>query len=327
MKLAKYWKKREDKVVQCLLCPNQCVIKPNKEGICQNKKNLDGELYAHRYGMVSAIAMDPIEKKPLYHFYPGSEIFSIGTIGCSFSCDFCQNYHLIEGRVPVEEVDPEQLVQSAKRHRSIGIAYTYNEPFISFEFVLDCAKLAREAGLKNVLVTNGYYNLEPFAELLPYIDAMNIDLKSIRPEFYKKYCHGRLEPVLETIKMAQKSCLVELTNLLVTGLNDSDEELQDLIEWVAELNPELPLHFSRYHPMYKMTNPPTPVSRLERAYQLAQGKLKWVYLGNIWSELGSDSICYNCGALLVKRQGYSVQVINLQGSSCARCGFRHNFVS
>lgn len=327
MKKARYWKRIEGDTVQCLLCPNECVLKPGKLGICKNRKNEGGELYAHQYGQVSAIAMDPIEKKPLYHFYPGSQILSIGTIGCSFGCVFCQNYHLVEALVPTEEVSPERLIESAKAHQSIGIAYTYNEPYVSFEFVLDCAKLAREAGLKNVLVTNGYYQPEPFSELIPYIDAMNIDLKSIRDEFYRRYCKSRLSPVLDTIKTAQKSCLVELTNLVVTGLNDSDRDLKDLIDWVADVNPEMPLHFSRYHPMYKLNNPATPVERLEKAYELAKDKLKWVYLGNIWSELGSDSVCFNCGALLVKRRGYAVEIINLKGSLCGKCGFKHNFIS
>ena len=327
MKKAKYFIKRDNDVVQCLLCPNQCVIKSGKTGICKNKKNISGELYAHIYGQVSAIAMDPIEKKPLYHFYPGSQILSIGTIGCSFSCDFCQNYHLVEALVPTEGVEPEQLIESAKKHNSLGIAYTYNEPFISFEFVLDTAIFAKKAGLKNVLVTNGYYNPEPFLELVPYIDAMNIDLKSIRNEFYKRYCHGRIEPVLKTIETAQRSCLVELTNLIVTGLNDSEEDIKDLIDWVASVNPEIPLHFSRYHPMYKMTNPPTQISRLERAYELSKGKLKWVYLGNVFTDVGQDSVCPDCGAILVKRRGYSVQVVNLKGNSCGSCGAKHNFNS
>jgi len=313
--------------VQCFLCPHQCVIKPGKEGICRNKKNMDGELFAHRYGKVSAIAMDPIEKKPLYHFYPGSQILSVGTVGCNFSCDFCQNYQLVEASVPVEEVTPEVLVSAAKKHDSIGIAYTYNEPFISFEFVLDCAMLARKAGLKNVLVTNGFYNPEPLAELLPYIDAMNIDLKSIRPAYYKKYCHARLEPVLASIETAQKSCLVELTNLVVTGLNDTDQDLSDLIDWVARLNPEIPLHFSSYRPMYKMSNPPTPIERLRRAYELAQEKLKWVYVGNVYMDVGEDSICPHCGALLVKRRGYVVRVNDLEGSHCGKCKTRLNFVN
>jgi len=327
LKKAKYWEKKEGDVVQCLLCPHQCIIKPGKEGICMNKKNIDGVLYAHRWGEVSAIALDPIEKKPLYHFYPGTQILSIGTIGCNFHCRFCQNYHLIEGTVPTERVEPKELVEAAKRHNSVGIAYTYNEPFISFEFVLDTAILAKEAGLKNVLVTNGFYNPKPLEELLPYIDAMNIDLKSMNDDFYRKLCSARLEPVLKAIERAHKSCFIELTNLLVTDENDSEEDVRKLVDWVASLDPEIPLHFSRYHPMYKFTNPPTPINRLERAYEIGKEKLKWVYLGNVWGELGQDSLCPNCGAVLVKRRGYVVQVMNLKGNRCAKCGTEHNFVN
>jgi len=327
LKKAKYWQKKGTDAIQCLVCPNECVIKPGKEGICKNKKNIDGELYAHRYGEVSAISMDPIEKKPLYHFYPGSQILSIGTVGCSLSCDFCQNYHLVEAQVPTEKVAPEEIIELAKKQGSFGVSYTYNEPFISYEFVFDCSILAKKAGLKNVLVTNGYYNLEPFEELLPYIDAMNIDLKSIREDYYRKFCHGRLEPALKVIERAQKSCLVELTNLIVTGLNDSDEDLKDLIDWVAKLNPEIPLHFSRYHPMFKMDNPPTPMERLEKAFELAKEKLKYVYLGNVWGELGQDSICPNCGAILVKRIGYNIKIKDLQGNHCKKCETKLNFVN
>ena len=327
MKKAKYWVKKDAGAVKCLLCPNECVIKPGKMGICLNKTNIDGELYAHRYGDVSAIAMDPIEKKPLYHFYPGSQILSIGTIGCSFACPWCQNYQLVEAIVPTEKVKPKELVDAAKKHGSIGIAYTYNEPFISFEFVLDCSVEAKQAGLKNVLVTNGYYNPEPFEELIPYIHAMNIDLKSIRPEYYRKYCHGRLEPVLKTIERAQKSCLVELTNLVVTGLNDSDQDLSELVDWVARLNPEIPVHFSAYRPMYKMQNPTTPIERLHKAYELGKAKLKWVYVGNAYMDVGEDSICPVCGATLVKRRGYNVRIVDLQGSRCKKCNTNHNFIN
>ena len=178
-----------------------------------------------------------------------------------------------------------------------------------------------------MLVTNGYYNPEPFEEMIPYIDAMNINLKSIRPEYYRKYCHGGLEPVLKSIERASRSCLVELTNLIVTHLNDSDQDLQDLVNWVANLNPEIPLHFSAYRPMYKMTNPPTPIERLHKAYELGKEKLKWVYVGNAFLDIGEDSLCPNCGATLVKRRGYDVRVIDLEGSRCRKCRTVLNFVN
>jgi len=327
MKQASYWEAREEGKVRCRLCPHQCVISPDREGICKNKRNVDGKLFAHRYGEISALALDPIEKKPLYHFHPGRMILSVGTIGCNLSCRFCQNYHLVQGQVPTDPATPEEIVQAAIKQRSFGISYTYNEPFISFEFVLDTAKLAKEKGLSNVLVTNGYYNPEPFEELLPFIDAMNIDLKSIRDGFYKKLCKARVEPVKVTIARAVKDCLVEVTNLLVTGENDSDEDLRDLVDWLAGVGPEIPLHFSAYRPMFKLNNPSTPLERLNRAYEIASQKMKWVYLGNVMMELGQDSNCPHCRARLVRRRGYSTKLENLRGSECGKCGGAVNFVA
>ncbi len=327
MKEASYWVKVDEKNIECQLCPHTCTIKPGKEGICKNKKNIDGTLYAHRYGESSAVAMDPIEKKPLYHFYPGSQILSLGTVGCNLSCQFCQNYHLVEGITSTDRVDPGDLVKAAKRRGSIGLAYTYNEPYISFEYVLDTAVLMREAGLKNVLVTNGFYNPDPFDELLPYIDAMNIDLKSIRDDFYKKYCKARLAPVKKTIERANGNCMVELTNLIVTGLNDTDKDLQELVDYVASVNPDIPMHFSRYHPMYKLSNPATPEERLFRAFEIAKEKLKYVYIGNLWTDVGQDSVCPHCGATLVHRRGYSTRTGTLKGGTCSNCNNRVNFVN
>lgn len=327
MKPAKYWEALGDKKVRCLLCPHQCVILPDQEGICSNKKNIGAKLFAHHWGEVSALGMDPIEKKPLYHFYPGRMILSVGTTGCNLGCSFCQNYHLVNGRASTEPAEPEEIVGQAKRQHSFAIAYTYNEPFISYEFVIDVAKAAHEAGLKNVLVTNGYYNPEPFEELLPYVDAMNIDLKSIRDGFYKKLCKARLAPVLDTIERAAKRCLVEVTNLIVTDENDSDEEFHDLVDWVAGVSVDIPLHFSAYRPMYKLKNPSTPQKRLRRAYEIAREKLNYVYLGNVIVEVGQDSNCPHCGAVLVERSGYATTIKSLKGPECGSCGNKVNFVN
>jgi pyruvate formate lyase activating enzyme len=328
MKEAMYWIKKDQEKVQCQLCPHMCVIKPGEEGICKNKKNVDGVLYAHRYGEASAVAMDPVEKKPLYHFYPGRQILSLGTVGCNFSCMFCQNYHLVEGIVSTDMVEPEELVKAAKRHGSIGLAYTYNEPYISFEYVLDTARLMQKEGLKNVLVTNGFYNPEPFEELIPLVDAMNIDLKSMKDEFYKKYCKARLDPVLRTIERAARSnIMVELTNLIITDVNDSDEELKELVDYVAGLGADIPMHFSRYHPAHKLSNPATPEERLYRAYDIAREKLNYVYIGNLWTDVGQDSICPHCGATLVNRRGYSTKIGTLKGDTCSKCNNKVNFVS
>jgi pyruvate formate lyase activating enzyme len=329
MKEAMYWEKLEqDDKVRCLLCPHTCKISPGNTGICVNKKNEGGSLYAHHYGEISALGMDPIEKKPLYHFCPGRMILSVGTVGCNLGCDFCQNFHLVRAEVPTDNAAPEDIVNAAIRKNSFGIAYTYNEPFISYEFVLDCCKKAREEGLKNVLVTNGFYNPKPFEELLPYVDAMNIDLKAIRDDFYKNLCNGRLGPVKKTIERAVESpCHVELTTLIITGENDSDEDLAELVDYVASLDPNIPLHFSAYRPMYKRDNPPTSRARLEKAYELGTAKLNYVYLGNVIMEKGQDSICPHCGAVLVDRSGYTTRIENLAGESCKSCGNAVSFVN
>ena len=326
-KPAAYWETLDKEMVQCHLCPHQCKIKPGADGKCHNKQNVDHVLYAKHYGEVTALAMDPMEKKPLYHFYPGRMIFSVGTQGCNLTCSFCQNWHLWDGDVKTDAVEPDEIVALAKREGSMAIAYTYNEPFMSYEYVRDIARLARAAGLKNVLVTNGFYNPEPFEALLPLIDAMNIDLKSIRDDYYRKLCGGRVEPVLRTIARAAKGCHVELTNLVVTGENDRDEDFQDLVDFVAGVNPEIPLHFSAYHPMYKMENPPTPTERLRAANRIAREKLKYVYVGNVMLSEGQDSLCPTCGKVLVKRNGYQIKIGTLKGANCGACGAKVNFVN
>lgn len=283
MKEALYYEKISPEKIKCLLCPHNCVIYPNKTGICRARKNIDGKLYSLIYGKTTGIALDPIEKKPLYHFYPGSYILSVGTKGCNFSCPFCQNWHISQDDSAfTEEITPLALTRQATVGGSIGIAYTYNEPFIWYEFVLECAKLIKKQNQVNVLVTNGFVNLEPLEEILPFIDAMNIDLKSIDEDFYKKICKSKLQPVLDVIKRSVKNCHIELTNLVVPTLNDSEEDFSGLVDWVYEnCGPDMPLHFSRYFPCFKMDLPPTPVETLKVAYQIAKKKLKHAYLGNV----------------------------------------------
>ncbi|MDR9756757.1 MAG: AmmeMemoRadiSam system radical SAM enzyme [Thermoanaerobacterales bacterium] len=243
-----------------------------------------GVLYTLNYGKLTSWGIDPIEKKPLHRFYPGSWIFSVGTFGCNFHCGFCQNWEIAHGDPPTKEVTAEELVGialDARRAGSIGIAYTYSEPMIWYEFVYDTAKRAQQEGLKNVLVTNGFVQKEPFMELLPFIDAMNIDVKAFTDEFYRKTCGGRLEPVLRTVELAHQSCHVEITTLVVPGMNDSEEEISSLVDWIASLDPSIPLHLSRYFPRYKFDLPPTPIDTLKRAKEIALKKLKYVYLGNV----------------------------------------------
>lgn len=282
MKEALYWDKVDDKV-HCHLCPHECIIANGKVGICGVRKHIDGKLYSLVYGETTSIALDPVEKKPLYHYHAGEYILSLGTKGCNFKCPFCQNWTISQDMdAPTEKITSERVIKEAKKRKSFGIAYTYNEPFIWYEFVLDTAKLAKKEGLENVLVTNGYVNPKPLEDMLPYIDAMNIDLKSMDEEFYRKACGGRLEPVLYVIKRSAKACHVELTNLIIPGLNDSDEDFTRLVDWIYDnVGPEVPLHFSRYFQCYKLAKPTTPLDTLERAYQIAKKKLKYVYLGNV----------------------------------------------
>lgn len=283
MKEALFYKNIGAKTVRCSLCPHFCVLRDGGTGFCGVRKNKDGKLETLNYGRVASVALDPIEKKPFYHYHRGEFIFSLGTIGCNLSCLFCQNWSISrEVQAPTAPMTPREVVAKAKELDSFGIAYTYNEPFVWFEFVLETARLAREEKLENVLVTNGYVTPQPLEELLPYIDAMNIDIKSIEDGFYRKVCSGSVAEVLTTIKTSVKSCHVELTNLIIPTLNDRDDHFERLTDWIYEnLGAHVPLHFSRYFPCYKMTLPPTPKETLERAAAIARKKLKYVYVGNV----------------------------------------------
>ncbi len=317
---ARYYEKLENDRVRCLLCPQTCTIKPGRTGICRIRKNVDGLLIADGYGQVTSMAIDPIEKKPLYHFHPGKPILSIGNNGCNLRCLFCQNCEISQFTAPTREVSPEELVEIASRRGSIGIAFTYAEPMIWIEYVCDCGKLAREKGLKNVLVTNGMINPEPLKELIDVIDAMNIDLKSMNPDFYRRLCGGYRDPVLVTIQTVHAAGIhIELANLLVTGENDSDEDIANLTDWVADLDPEIPVHFSRYFPYYKYDNPPTPMERLEAAYHIARRKLKWIYVGNIPHVEFNSTVCPTCGNVLIRRNRYTVDLPGIEQRRCSVC--------
>ena len=318
----------EENRVQCFLCPHQCIINDGKTGICRIRKNVGGKLFALVYDQFTSVNLDPIEKKPLYHFYPGREILSLGTVGCNFKCKGCQNYEISQaemGEVPTRTVTSDDAIRLAKEYDSIGIAYTYNEPLINFEYLLETAHQAQKYNLKNVLVTNGYINEEPLVNLLPYTDAANVDVKSFRDDFYKDYCKGRLGDVLRTVEiMAGQKKHVEVTNLVIPTLNDSDSEVEDLSDWLSSLSDEIPLHFSRYYPCYKMTIGATPLAVLERLRRIAQKKLKYVYLGNVWEKPESNTHCPNCKEVLIERRGYNTRVVGLMGQSCRNCGERIN---
>ena len=280
---ALYYDKLAGKRVRCRLCPYECSIPPQGKGACGVRRNIDGTLYALVYGKTTGFSLDPIEKKPLYRYHPGEHILSLGTRGCNLHCEFCQNWHTsqeIDG--PTQEITSEEVVERARSLDSFGIAYTYNEPFIWYEFVLDTARLAKAKHLENVLVTNGFVNIEPLKGMLPYIDAMNIDLKAFDEDFYIKICKGRLKPVLDVIKLSAAKCHVELTNLIIPTMNDSEAVIRKMVDWIYEnLGPGLPLHLSRYFPCYNMSLPPTPVETLRMAERIAKEKLKHVYVGNI----------------------------------------------
>jgi pyruvate formate lyase activating enzyme len=275
---------------------------------------------------VAAVQTDPVEKKPLFHFHPGQPILSIGSVGCNFRCGFCQNHHLVEHRVPLFRASIPDLVRAARRDGAVGIAYTYNEPLIAFEFVLDCSREFRKAGMANVLVTNGYVSPEPLAELLPFIDAMNIDLKSMDPEFYRTICGGTVGPVLDTIRASARATHVEVTNLLVTGENDSEEKVREVVDFVSGIDPEIPLHLSRYMPMYRFTAPPTPPARIAGAFRVARKRMPYVYVGNFHLEGAGDTACPACGAVVVRRSGYRVDRSGLTGSRCGSCSAPLRFV-
>jgi pyruvate formate lyase activating enzyme len=289
--------------------------------------NEGGALYAATYERVTSAAMDPIEKKPLYHFHPGSRILSLGSRGCNFACKFCQNWQISQTDAGTSRLPAAEAVAMAEREGSIGIAYTYNEPLIWFEYVLETAALARERGLVNVLVTNGYVEAEPLAELLPLIDGINMDIKSLRPAFYKDICRGTLEPVLRNAEAAARQTHLEVTTLVIPEHNDSDEELADLASWIADhLGEGTPAHLSAYFPRYQLKAPPTPPETLERAYEIFTRRLRHVYLGNVVGRSGSDTCCHECGARLVARRGYHTQVVGLEDGRCAACGADNNIV-
>jgi len=325
---AAYYDTLDGGKVRCRLCPHRCTIADGRTGLCGVRANRQGTLYADTYGQVTSVAMDPIEKKPLYHFHPGSSILSLGSRGCNFACQFCQNWTISQADAGTSELTCQAAVQVAQREGSIGIAYTYNEPLIWFEYVRDTARLARESHLANVLVTNGYIEPEPFAELLPVIDGINMDLKSVRGDFYKQLCRGTIEPVLANARTAAAATHLEVTNLIIPGHNDSDAELAELRDWIAdELGSHIPTHLSAYFPRYKLQASPTPRETLARAHDIFSQRLHYVYLGNLHAEVGAHTRCHQCGADLILRRGYATRVVGLRDGRCSACGADNHIVA
>ncbi len=327
----RYYEPAEE-YLQCQLCPWHCQIRLGKTGRCGVRQNVDGVLRSLNYGEATSVAMDPIEKKPLYHFYPGSDILSLGTFGCNLSCIFCQNWSISHGRPSTQHLAPQQALELAEEWRTkadnIGIAYTYNEPIIWFEYVYDTARLVHEAGMHNVLVTNGIIEEEPLHELLPYIGAMNVDIKAWSDDFYRKLCGGEAWPARRTVEIAAEQCHVEITILIIPGHNDSDEELGAIFEWAASVREDMPVHLSRYHPALKLDAPPTPAETLQRAYDLAQQRLDHVYVGNIFINGTTDTCCAECGETAISRSGFSSRSRNMTDDGrCGSCGAELNVVT
>ena len=280
-KEALWYEKLDNNSVHCLLCPHSCNIPEGKNGVCKVRHNLGGILYSSNYGKTTSIAMDPVEKKPLFHFHKGKYLLSLGSSGCNFKCDFCQNHQISQSDCPNQALDIDWIANMCKSYPyCVGVAYTYNEPSIWYESVLECAKKIKSQGLLNVLVTNGYINSAPLMELLPYIDAMNIDVKSMNPEFYKKICGGKLEPVIQTVETSIKRCHVEITCLIIPELNDSPDDMRKLAKWLNSLDPDTPLHINRYYPSYNMKTPATGYETLIGLKEVAKEYLNHVYIGN-----------------------------------------------
>ncbi|WP_457569416.1 AmmeMemoRadiSam system radical SAM enzyme [Desulfurobacterium sp.] len=327
--VASYWKPLENNTVQCLLCPRECVIPEGKSGFCLVRKNVDGRLVSTIYGEIASGGYDPIEKKPLYHFYPASVIFSIGTNGCNLDCRSCQNWQISRRETHREIFPPRMAVDYASRYDSIGIAYTYNDPIVWFEYVKDTASMIKERGLVNVMVTNGNINIKPLEELLPLIDAFNVDLKGMTKEYYAKFSsmpNPNVWEVCERIKKAGKH--LELTKLIVPMYDEfTPEYFEKFARWIAEnLGKETPLHLSRFFPAYKLMNTsPTPVEVLNMAYDVCKEYLYYVYVGNVIEPERESTFCPKCGALLVERVGYEVSV-KFSNGVCPKCGRPVDFV-
>ena len=326
---AMFYEKSVENAVVCRLCPHNCKIKDGAMGVCKVRKNEESRLISKSYGIVSAIHLDPIEKKPLYHFYPGRDILSIGGVGCNLKCSFCQNWEISQKATDfidsyksytVEEIITEALKLSS----NIGIAYTYNEPIVWFEFMLDLAKEAHRKKLKNVMVTNGYINEGPLSELIKYMDAFNVDLKAFNDYFYREITNSELKPVLNSIKQISESGRhMEITNLVIPTLNDDEGDFRDMVRWMAvETGKDTALHISRYFPNYKMHIESTPRTTLDNFYKIAREYLNYVYLGNVtYDPRKSSTYCSECGSEVIERTGYSTYMTGIDESGrCKHCG-------
>ncbi len=316
--------------LKCNLCSHRCVIKMGRRGICGVRENKGGKLYTLVHSKAIASHIDPIEKKPFFHFHPGAEVLSISTAGCNFRCKHCQNSEISQiskgnGNIIGKFLPPGEVVEIAKKENARGISYTYTEPTIFFEYAYDTAKLAHKENLHNNFVTNGYMTEDALNMINPYLDAANVDIKAFTDKFYREICGARLEPVLDTIKRMKKLGIwIELTTLIIPTLNDSADELKQIAEFIKNLDAGIPWHVSRFHPYYKLNDlPPTPVETLIRAREIGlEAGLRYVYTGNIPGDAGENTYCYNCGELLINRSGFSVVENKVVNSRCFNCGVK-----
>ena len=328
LKECMFYEKLKDNKIQCHLCPRHCMIEEGKRGNCNVRENQKGRLYSLVYAKPCAIAIDPIEKKPLYHFMPGSSVYSIGTAGCNLHCKFCQNWTTSQAMpedVTSITLTPKQLVEEAEYHGCNAIAYTYNEPTVFYEFAYDTSILARKAGMKNIFVSNGYLSAEATRQIGPYLDGINIDLKSFNDKTYMSLCGGRLKPVMETIRLMKTlGVWVEVTTLIIPGINDKEEELRNIAHFLKNIGADVPWHVTRFHPAYKLQDrSPTPSATLRRAREIGmEEKLRYVYAGNLVDTESENTHCYSCHALLIKRRGMVVIQNRLRNGKCPECGTR-----
>ena len=327
LKEASFYEKLKNNYVRCLLCPKYCIISPGKLGFCRARKNINGVLYSLGYSKPCAVAVDPIEKKPFFHFLPGTKAFSIASAGCSLRCKYCQNWQISQFSPEQTKnyyLPPSKVVEYAKKYKCSSIAYTYSEPVNFYEYMIDTAKIAKKEGIKNVVHTAGYINPKPLENLCPYIDAVNVDLKGFNEKFYKNICGADLNTVLNTLKILKKHKIwIEITNLIVPGYNDKPEEIKKMCLWIKEnLGPGTPVHFSRFYPKYKMLHlPSTPVKTLEKAVEIAKkAGLKYVYIGNVPGHKFENTYCPKCGKILIKRIGFTVIENNIVNGKCKFCG-------
>jgi pyruvate formate lyase activating enzyme len=323
---ALFYQKLDNQKVKCELCPRYCVISPGKRGYCRVRENQQGQLISISYAKPVAIHLDPIEKKPLFHFFPSQKAFSVATAGCNLNCKFCQNWDISQGqpeKLNYTALEPEELVNKALASGAPVVAFTYTEPTVFYEYMLDSFRIARSRGLKNVMHSNGYINEEPLRRLAKYLDAANIDLKGFKEEYYAKICEGSLAPVLKSLKVLKEEGVhLEITNLVLTGFNDDPESITKMCLWIKDnLGSSTPLHFTRFFPMYKLLGlNPTPVETLENVRKIALDcGLKYVYIGNVPGHTGENTYCPKCKKTLIKRVGYIVEEIDLVHGVCKFC--------